>query len=447
MQRQAPPPAAPAGLILAGGRATRLGGGDKTLRPIGGRPMLSTCARTPGSPGRPARASAPTATRRGSRLRPDRCFPTMARRARPGRWQASSPGWNGQARDRLRRAADGRRRHAVLSGRSRARLDRRGRDPAAASRLRHRAAGLHPVFGLWPVSSQPTSGASWPKARLSASRLFLSASRRRNSVSGRRYEGESMDPFFNVNTPQDLAAAEEMLQGAPGVTQRVFGITGWKNSGKTTLAEKLVAELCRRGWRVSTVKHAHHDFDIDKEGADSFRHRQAGASEVAVVSGTALGADARIARRGRAAARRDPCPPRALRPRAVEGYKREATPRSRRGGWQRGTPRRSRSDDPHIVAIAADHPLAARPAGFRSRRCRVHRRFHRAGNGAEALKAAAGSSCRRVDPSCNRSISLPAFCSCFFREKSGNIDLWAAQNGPRTAAMDGRQGPTERNYV
>ena len=69
------------------------------------------------------------------------------------------------------------------------------------------------------------------------------------------------------------------------MTQRVFGITGWKNSGKTTLTEKLVAELSRRGWKVSTVKHAHHDFDIDKEGTDSFRHRQAGASEVAVVSG------------------------------------------------------------------------------------------------------------------------------------------------------------------
>jgi molybdopterin-guanine dinucleotide biosynthesis protein B len=69
------------------------------------------------------------------------------------------------------------------------------------------------------------------------------------------------------------------------MTQRVFGITGWKNSGKTTLTERLVAELSRRGWKVSTVKHAHHDFDIDKEGTDSFRHRRAGASEVAIVSG------------------------------------------------------------------------------------------------------------------------------------------------------------------
>ncbi|MDP2329646.1 MAG: molybdopterin-guanine dinucleotide biosynthesis protein B [Reyranella sp.] len=67
--------------------------------------------------------------------------------------------------------------------------------------------------------------------------------------------------------------------------QRVFGVTGWKNAGKTTLVERLVAEFVRRGWRVSTIKHAHHDVDIDQPGRDSFRHRAAGASEVAVVGG------------------------------------------------------------------------------------------------------------------------------------------------------------------
>jgi molybdopterin-guanine dinucleotide biosynthesis adapter protein len=71
-----------------------------------------------------------------------------------------------------------------------------------------------------------------------------------------------------------------------GVTQQfVFGITGWKNAGKTTLAERLVAEFVRRGWRVATVKHAHHAADVDKPGTDSFRHRAAGASEVALVTG------------------------------------------------------------------------------------------------------------------------------------------------------------------
>lgn len=67
---------------------------------------------------------------------------------------------------------------------------------------------------------------------------------------------------------------------------KVFGIAGWKNSGKTGLAVRLVTEFTRRGYRISTIKHAHHDFDIDKVGADSYRHRQAGAHEVTIVSGT-----------------------------------------------------------------------------------------------------------------------------------------------------------------
>ena len=65
----------------------------------------------------------------------------------------------------------------------------------------------------------------------------------------------------------------------------IFGITGWKNSGKTTLITELVAEFSRRGLQVSTIKHAHHAFDIDHPGRDSFRHREAGAKEVAIVSG------------------------------------------------------------------------------------------------------------------------------------------------------------------
>ncbi|MEE2867719.1 MAG: molybdopterin-guanine dinucleotide biosynthesis protein B, partial [Pseudomonadota bacterium] len=68
-------------------------------------------------------------------------------------------------------------------------------------------------------------------------------------------------------------------------TTPVFGITGWKNSGKTQLVASLVAEFTARGLKVSTVKHAHHGFDIDKPGTDSFRHREAGAVEVALVSG------------------------------------------------------------------------------------------------------------------------------------------------------------------
>lgn len=66
---------------------------------------------------------------------------------------------------------------------------------------------------------------------------------------------------------------------------KIIGITGWKNSGKTTLVTQLVSALCQRGLRVSTIKHAHHNCDIDQPGRDSFKHREAGASEVLLASG------------------------------------------------------------------------------------------------------------------------------------------------------------------
>ncbi len=65
---------------------------------------------------------------------------------------------------------------------------------------------------------------------------------------------------------------------------KVYGIVGWKNSGKTTLVERLVKELTLRGFAVSTIKHAHHDFDVDQPGKDSHRHRSAGAKEVLLSS-------------------------------------------------------------------------------------------------------------------------------------------------------------------
>lgn len=138
---------------------------------------------------------------------------------------------------------------------------------------------------------------------------------------------------------------------------RIFGIAGWKNSGKTGLAVRLVAELVARGYRVSTIKHAHHDFDIDKVGADSYRHRQAGAHEVTIVSGTRYA----IMHELRGApeptfeeilARLAPCDLV-----LIEGYKREPIPKieARRLAAANRTP--LAPEDPHIVAIAADHPV------------------------------------------------------------------------------------------
>jgi molybdopterin-guanine dinucleotide biosynthesis protein B len=66
------------------------------------------------------------------------------------------------------------------------------------------------------------------------------------------------------------------------MSMKIFGLAGWSGSGKTTLMVKLIPELVSRGISVSTMKHAHHEFDIDQPGKDSHEHRQAGASEVMI---------------------------------------------------------------------------------------------------------------------------------------------------------------------
>ena len=65
---------------------------------------------------------------------------------------------------------------------------------------------------------------------------------------------------------------------------KTFGFAGWSGSGKTTLVEQLIPRFVQRGLRVSLIKHAHHTFDVDQPGKDSYRHRHAGASEILVTS-------------------------------------------------------------------------------------------------------------------------------------------------------------------
>lgn len=132
--------------------------------------------------------------------------------------------------------------------------------------------------------------------------------------------------------------------------QRVFGVTGWKNSGKTTLVERLVAEFVRRGWTVNTVKHAHHDVDIDQPGTDSARHRAAGATEVALVGGLRY---AIMREQGEPALSQvlERLSPADLV--LIEGYKREPHPKIE---VRAGVTESMAANDPAIVAIAADAP-------------------------------------------------------------------------------------------
>lgn len=138
--------------------------------------------------------------------------------------------------------------------------------------------------------------------------------------------------------------------------KRVIGVAGFKNSGKTTLVEKLVGELTRRGLRVSTVKHAHHSFDIDHEGRDSFRHRKAGATEVAVISRdrTAIIHELRGAEPPSLAevlARLQPCDLV-----IVEGYKRDVHDKIEVRNLALSHPALAGGDET-VVAIAANGPI------------------------------------------------------------------------------------------
>jgi molybdopterin-guanine dinucleotide biosynthesis protein B len=140
---------------------------------------------------------------------------------------------------------------------------------------------------------------------------------------------------------------------------RVIGIAGWSGAGKTTLLAKLIPRLTARGVRVSTVKHAHHAFDVDKPGKDSHTHRVAGATEVLVSSANrwALVHELRGAT--------EPSLPDLLAKLApvdlviVEGFKHGAHPKLEVYRAEVGKPPLY-PDDPHIVAVASDAPVAAR---------------------------------------------------------------------------------------
>lgn len=136
---------------------------------------------------------------------------------------------------------------------------------------------------------------------------------------------------------------------------RLFGFAGWSGSGKTTLIEQIVPRLVGRGLRVSLVKHAHHRFDVDQPGKDSYRHRSAGCTEVLITSANRWALMHEL--RGEvelelpdAIARLAACDLV-----LVEGYKRAPIPKLEIHRPDLGKPL-LQPGDPHIVAIATDAP-------------------------------------------------------------------------------------------
>ena len=137
---------------------------------------------------------------------------------------------------------------------------------------------------------------------------------------------------------------------------RIIGLAGWSGSGKTTLLAKIIPRLVARGLTVSTVKHAHHGFDVDTPGKDSHTHRMAGATEVLVASGRrwALMHENRGAQEPSAAELMRQMTPVDLL--IVEGFKREGHDKIEIHRRETGKPLLY-PDDPHIVAVLSDEPL------------------------------------------------------------------------------------------
>lgn len=144
---------------------------------------------------------------------------------------------------------------------------------------------------------------------------------------------------------------------------KVFGFAGWSGSGKTTLIEQLIPRFVMQGLKVSLIKHAHHNFDVDQPGKDSWRHREAGCQEVLVTSARRWvlmhelrgaeepGLDEQIARLS-------PCDLV-----LVEGFKRHPIPKLEI--WRKDNDKPLlHPEDPHIVAVATDVPVETKLPRF-----------------------------------------------------------------------------------
>ena len=142
----------------------------------------------------------------------------------------------------------------------------------------------------------------------------------------------------------------------PDGDTKIFGLAGWSGSGKTTLMRALIPALVRRGLRVSTLKHAHHDFDVDKPGKDSYEHRQAGATEVMVASANRWALMHEL--RGEA----EPASADLIRQMTpvdlllIEGFKTETHDKLEIHRPAQGKPPLY-PGDPHIVAVASDRDI------------------------------------------------------------------------------------------
>jgi molybdopterin-guanine dinucleotide biosynthesis protein B len=336
-----------AGLILAGGRSTRMGE-DKVAKKLAGKPLASIVA---------ARLAAQTAPVFINTRNP--ALADLGYRTLPDTLEGHEGPLAGilAGLDHIASAVPGATHLAVVPADAPffpetlvARLADAAHKPDTIAMAAY-CGNPEPAFALWPAALRHKLQHWLESGESRAIRAFAATC----DVSLVDFVDGPAHSFFNINRPADFDRARGLM--GLGKAPKILGISGWKNSGKTGLTVRLVEELTARGYRVSTIKHAHHDFDIDKVGADSFRHRQAGAHEVTIVSGTRYAIMHELRGNPEPAfeevlARLAPCDIV-----VIEGYKREPVPKIEARRLEAKSRVPLAPEDPHIVAIAADHAV------------------------------------------------------------------------------------------
>jgi molybdopterin-guanine dinucleotide biosynthesis protein B len=328
-------------VILAGGEGRRLGGADKALLPLAGCPLaVHVLARLAPQ----VQAVAISANGDGARFA-GLMLPVLAD---DGPSKGPLSGLLAALRHAAAAGAD-----AVLS----VPVDA----PFLPLDLAARLSAVHGVPAFARAGGRDHAAtALWPVALAGPLAAFLASGAKPRVQDFAALHGaravDFPDPsaFANLNTPADLAAAEARLRTPP---RRLFGVIGWKNAGKTTLMERLVATITARGFTVSTVKHVHHDVDLDQPGKDTFRHRAAGATEVILASAHrfALMREHRGPEPDLAAVLARLAPVDLV---LVEGYKRDSHPKIEVWRAEAGQPL-IQPGDPTVRAVATDAALPA----------------------------------------------------------------------------------------
>lgn len=352
------------GVLLSGGLSRRMGGGDKALLNLGGKPLIQHVVErfqpqvrhlilnANGDPERFAVLALPVVADEvggfSGPLAGVLSAIRWARRERPAVTYLASVSADAPfvPADLVSRLSD------AMENNPDARV------AVAVSRGRR-----HHVIGVWRLEAEDDIAAALArgerKVETMVDRLGVVAVEFADAEIG----GEAVDPFFNINTPDDLAMAERLLRRAnERLKPFVVGVVGWKNSGKTRLVERLVGELVRRGFSVATVKRSHHDIAFEAEGTDSARHRKAGAREVAIVAPKRWAivgdtenirwhedADVALHTVVGALSFADVV--------IVEGFKRASIPKIEVRRREQGDGPPIADDDPNVLAIAADHEV------------------------------------------------------------------------------------------